>query len=88
VRKLIVAYGAVITTHFLVGLVALVTIYHKCLKWIRQLKNNYDPSKACCTYGSEGRGQRWALISKGESKARKRVFYFLTAFILSGFFSE
>ncbi|CAI8054987.1 hypothetical protein GBAR_LOCUS30006 [Geodia barretti] len=87
VRKLLVAYGAVITTHFLVGLVALVTIYHKCLKRIRQLKNNYDPSKTCCTYGSEGRGQRWALISKGESKARKRVFCFLTAFILSGFFN-
>ena len=47
-----------------------------------------DPSRTSCSYGSEGRGQRWALISKGESKAQKRVFYFLTVFIISGFFSE
>ena len=33
-------------------------------------------------------GATRALISRGQSKARKRVTYFLTVFIINGFFSE
>lgn len=33
-------------------------------------------------------GATEALIIRGQSQARKRVIYFLTVFIISGFFSE
>ena len=46
------------------------------------------PSRTSYNYGTEDRGHTWSLISRGESKARKRVVYFLTAFAVSGFFSE
>ena len=42
VRKLLVLYGVVISSHFLVGLVVLCILYRKVLMWIRNLKNSYS----------------------------------------------
>lgn len=39
-------------------------------------------------YNTTNYGATQALIVKGQSKAKKRVFYFLTVFIVNGFFSE
>ena len=37
---------------------------------------------------SRPRGRTWNLITQGETKARRRVFYFLAVFAITGFFSE
>ena len=63
-RKLLVVYGVIVSSHFLVGLIVLCVLYTKVLKWIRNLKNSYSMYMESCM-ALMFQVQRLAAIIKG-----------------------
>ena len=48
VRKLLVMYGLVVASHFLVGLIVLMVLCSKTLKWIRNIETKYRTCMTVC----------------------------------------
>lgn len=101
---LVASYGLVLVGSYLVGFVLLVIVYWKILKLIQRMKKTfgigihvYLTSHVCTsilfiiveqtglhkTYGVTSN-----IIMQGQSQAKQRVFFFLTVFLISGFFSK
>lgn len=80
---LVASYGMIVVGHYLVGFVLLVVVYWKILKLIQKVKKNLlDQTGVHKTYGVTSN-----IIVQGQSRAKQRVVYFLTVFLISGFFN-
>ncbi|XP_064392957.1 transmembrane protein 116-like [Halichondria panicea] len=82
-NSVIFMYGMILMAHYLVCLIMLVVIYRKLLMYIKAMRKEYENTRAdTYTYGATG-----ALLVQGQVKAKKRVLYFITVFVVNGFFN-
>jgi hypothetical protein len=90
VRKLVVAFAAVIGTHFLAGFIILVIVYGSMIRMIRRMRerNATRGHGATGNYGAMGHPLTEPVLERAEFQAKRRVTYFVIVFMVTGLFSE
>lgn len=99
VQILETAYGAIVGTNYLLVFVLLITVYSKSLIYIKQMRKQLGKSigllkkEMMCLIGiisleSSEQLSVVQLIQKGQTKAKRTVFAFLTVFLINGFCSR
>ena len=101
-RKLLLLYGTVLTGHYFVVFILLVTCYWKLLKFIANHKKElhgihvakyegifYRHYIFLFVHSEKNYGAiKVQIIERAQSRTKRRVIYFIGIFILSGFFSK
>jgi hypothetical protein len=89
VRKLVVAFAAVIGTHFLAGFIILVIVYGSMIRMIRRMRerNATRGHGATGNYGAMGHPLTEPVLERAEFQAKRRVTYFVIVFMVTGLFN-
>lgn len=79
VARLDVCLSVIIAAHYIIVFPLLVLYYYRVLKHIRKIRKDYEGKNTSSLYGATE-----AVIVRGHSQAKHRVFLFLTVFVVTG----
>jgi hypothetical protein len=82
-KMVVLASSVILLIVYFFGFATLVVMYWKILSHIRRLRESAKSPTSPTVYGSVGE-----LLMKGHSQAKKRVVFFLSAFVVTGLASE